>query len=260
MKKMFSCLLAIVMLVALAVPVAAVTPGFVPSVEIKPGPSIVPQPGDDGTPSYGVIVMPDGTEIPLPEGAIIITPISGKDDADEDTKKALEDAFQDLVDGFEDLLDKLVPGTTPDDIVITDIFHVDVTDDFNDFLDEGGKLKVTIAPGSDIVNALKEYKDAWTALLGNELVDNGDGTFTLIIDKNSVIALTKDVTNVDVDPENPGVSSPTTGEEEAVMAVVAVEPTMPTVNHDYSVLLLIGGVLFAGAAVALVIFACKKKA
>ncbi len=250
MKKLMALVMTMVMLVAFAVPAMAAENDFVPSVEVKPGPEIIVGTDDEnGTPSYGTIVMPDGTKIPLPEGSITITPISKADSATEDIEEALKDAFEelsgaesleDLIDQLKEILEEQFPGVDVDDLVITDLFHVDVSEDYEEYFEQGGKLELTISATDELILALNKKDSIWSLLFGSNFIDNGDGTYTLIIDGEGIFALLKNVLSIDVDPENPGQDSPTTG--------------------DMSYLYVIGGVLFTMMAGALLIVAKKQKA
>ncbi len=227
MKKLCSILLAVMMLAACVLSVSAAENDFVPSIELKPGPGIVPGTTEDGTPSYGEIVMPDGTIIPLPEGAIVITPIANADSAAEEIEKALTEAYDKLVgaDSLEELIENLkdvIGDIDSDDIVITDLFHVDVIGEYENYIDEGGKLHITLSATEDLIAALIEKDGTWKALFGDTFIDNGDGTYTLVIDGDGIFAFAKNVTSVDVDPENPGQDSPTTGDTTYVYVIGAV--------------------------------------
>jgi len=227
MKKLFSVLFAVLMLATCVLSVSAAENDFVPSIELKPGPGIVPGTTEDGTPSYGEIVMPDGTVIPLPEGTIVITPIAKADSAAEEIEKALNEAYDKLVgsESLEDLIDNLkevLGDIDSDDLVITDLFHIDVTGEYENYIDEGGKLHITLSATEDLIAALIEKDGTWKALFGDSFIDNGDGTYTLVIDGDGIYAFAKDVTSVDVDPDNPGQDSPTTGDNTYVYVIGAV--------------------------------------
>ena len=246
MKKILAGVMAVVLMVSCCITTMAAPSDFVPSIELKPGPGLVEQVTQDGRPGYGIIVMPDGTEIPVPGGAIIITPIVDADDADEAIRDALENAYDqlqnsgsldELVDNLQEILDSIANGTDVDDLVITDIFHIFVTDEYREYLEQGGKLHVKLDVDSDVIAALKKLGDEWSALFGDNLIDNGDGTYTLIIDQSCVIAFMRDAGNVDVDYNDPEQSSPQTG--------------------DFTVVMLIGVAALVGCAALL--FAAAKK-
>lgn len=228
MKKIMTIMLSLLLIASMVMPAAAATDDFVSSIEIKPGPGVVDTPTTGGEPAFGVIVLPDGTEVVIPEGSIIITPIGGKEDADEETQKALEDAYNDLknsqtldelIDNLQDILDQIAPGTEVKDLVITDIFHVDLDDEYEKYLDQGGVLKITIKSDADLIASLLDANGEWNTLFGDKFVDNGDGTYTMYITDLGVFALFKDAGSVDVDPDKPGVSSPTTSDNTLVLTV-----------------------------------------
>ncbi len=245
MKKLFSVLLAVLMLATCVLAVSADENDFVPSIELKPGPGIVPGTTEDGTPSYGEIVMPDGTVIPLPEGSIVITPIAKADSAADEIENALKEAYDKLVgaDSLEDLienLEEILGDIDAEDLVITDLFHVDVTGEYENYVDEGGKIHITLSATDDLIAALIEKDGAFKTLFGDNFIDNGDGTYTLIIDGDGIFAFLKNAASVDVDPDNPDQDSPTTG--------------------DTTYVYVIGAVVFAMMAGALLVASKKQKA
>ena len=227
MKKCLTMLLALAMLVALMLPVSAAKSDFVPSAEVKPAPGVVEKPGEDGTPAVGEIVMPDGTVIPVPGTDIIITPLSGADDAEKpSTTEALKDAYDSIKDAedLEDVVDLgewIKDGIDPDDLVVSDMFHVDL-DEYKDKLDEGGEFTITFEVDGDIVGVLVYIDGKWTVLPKDKFIDNGDGTYTLKLSQSCVVAFVKNVGSVDVDPEQPGVSSPTTGDMTVMYVVMGM--------------------------------------
>ena len=230
MKKILAGMMAVVLMMSCCILTAAAPNDFVASIELKPGPGLVEQETQDGRPGYAIIVMPDGTEIPVPNGGIIITPLVDADDAEDAIREALEDAFEqlqsigsldELVDNLQEILDSIANGTDVDDLVITDIFHIFVTDEYREYLEQGGKLHVKLDVDSDVIAALKNIGDEWSALFGDNLIDNGDGTYTLIIDQSCVIAFARDAGQVDVDYNDPEQSSPQTGDFTVVMMIGA---------------------------------------
>lgn len=249
MKKMMTMLLAAVMVFAMMLPVAAAKSDFVPSAEVKPAPDVVEKPTEDGTPAVGEIVMPDGTVIPVPGTTIIITPLEGADDAEKPTTTdALKEAYQDLLDAedlsevipdLDKILEDLGEDVDKDDLVISDLFHVDL-DEYQDQLDEGGKFRVTFEVDGDILFAMILVDGEWVPITGENFIDNGDGTYTLLLSQSGVVAFVKNAASVDVDPEDPGVSSPTTG--------------------DMSMLYVVMGSVLLFAAVAFAAAAKKQKA
>lgn len=217
MKKSMTLLMALVMLVAMMLPVSAAKSDFVPSAEVKPAPGIVEKPTEDGTPAVGEIIMPDGTVIPVPGTEIIITPLAGADEAKKpSTTEELKDAYDSIknaedLEDVADLDDLIKDGVDPDDLVISDMFHVDL-DEYKDKLDEGGEFEITFEVDGDVVGVLVYIDGKWTVLPKDKFTDNGDGTYTLKLSQSCVVAFVKNAGSVDVDPEKPGVSSPTTGD------------------------------------------------
>lgn len=250
MKKIASILFALVMALSLAATVAAAPGDFVPSAEVKPGPGIVEKPDEDGKTVIGQIVMPDGTIIKVPGGAIVITPIkdadSAKDPSITDDLNASKDdvdnvgSLDDLVDSLQDILDQIADGVDVDDLVITDMFHIYISDEYVEYLEEGGVLQITLKVPEGTLLTLTDINGVWGALFGDKFVDNGDGTYTLYITDIGTYAFVKDSGKVDVDPDSPGVSSPTTG--------------------DNTIVYVLMGSAFAMAAVAFLVAAKKQKA
>ncbi len=230
MKKMMAVLLAVVLVMTLSLSVMAAPSDFVPSAEIKPAPGIVDQPTEDGTPAVGVIIMPDGTIIPVPSDAIIITPLEGADDAvPPSIGDALDNSFddvnnasslEDLIDSLQDILDQIANGVSADNLVITDMFHIYLTDEYAKYLDEGGKLQLILRAPAGVLMTFADINGVWSALFGDSFIDNGDGTYTLIISDIGTYAFVKDAGKVDVDPDAPGVSSPTTGDKTTLYIVI----------------------------------------
>ncbi len=231
MKKILACVLSMVMLLTCTVTAMAAPNDFVPSIEQKPGPGLVQQQTQDGRPGYGIIVMPDGKEIAVPESDIIITPIGDADKAEDDVREALEnalesikdaDSLEEIIKNIQDLLDTLADGTDADDLVITDLFHVGVTNDYKELLDKGGKLQLKFDGLSGLIAAMKKDNGKWSSLLDGLFKDNGDGTYTLIIDSEGVFAFLRDAGKVDVDYSDPEQSSPQTGDMTVLMIVSAL--------------------------------------
>ncbi len=246
MKKIFAVALALVMMVTMMVPVFAATDDFVPSIEIKPGPGVVVRPNEEGVIIGGEIITPDGEVIEVPEVSIIVTPFGGAENADDETKKALDEAFDDLskadsikdvIEGLEDVIDAIIPGGKVEDLIISDLFHVDVDGNYDEYVEEGGVVKVTYELPDDKVIPVVKVDGKWQPLSSDKYVINADGTITITVTPGTIVAFLKDSGVVNVDPENPGQSSPVTGVDTTAVAVIAV--------------------LFAGAAVAF--FASAKK-
>ncbi len=229
MKKMGSLILAMVMLVVCTFSVSAAGNDFVPSIEIKPGPGIVENPAESG--NGGIIIMPDGTEVIVPVSEIIITPIAQAGEADDHIRQALEEAFADIngassvadiIGGLQGILDQIADGVVAEDLVISDLFHVDLTGDYAKYVEEGGTLTITFSASSDVAVALSKIGGAWSAVYGDSVILNADGSITMTINSIGVYAFLKNAAQVDVDPEDPGVSSPTTGYDFTTGVVIAV--------------------------------------
>lgn len=252
MKKFFVMFLAIMMMAAMMLPAAAATNDFVPSISIKPGPGIVEKPGEDGSSYVGEIVMPDGSVIRIPAAAIIVTPYAEKDSAKEATKTALENAYNELsgADSLDqvvtDLTEKLAtiaPDVAVEDLIVSDLFHLEVIGEYAAYIEQGGVLNITYKVSEGFIVALLKT-DAWKTMVKQTVtrsfIDNNDGTITVTMSNQDIVAFLKDSTVIDVDPDNPDQSSPVTG--------------------DYTVVYLTIAGLFAAVAVLFFVVAKKQEA
>ena len=182
MKRTVAILLAIVILCGLAVPAAA--EDFVPSISYKDHPEV---------PDTPELTDKEGkTEEKLDDGCVIIIPVS--DAADKPAKDRTEDE-QLLVDLYEQLEDgsmKLPYAEDSGDMVVRDLIVVEMECDdghVDDLKKPETQLKVTFDLGVDAdteVVVMAYIEDQWVPLAG--LVNNGDGTVTILLDEPCPLA------------------------------------------------------------------------
>lgn len=174
MKRAIVWTVMLTLLVCLASPVFAAE--FVPSITDKNSPDIVPEEGN-----AGAIVDPNGDIIDyIPEGQLIITPVSQVDtskDIPEEAREQLKELYEDLLSG-----DSVLPypdGIDPEDMVIRDLFDVSIKGEL-DLGDNG--LQVTFdldVDGKTEVYGFAFVNGEWMIL--DNMVNNGDGTMTVIL-------------------------------------------------------------------------------
>ena len=197
MKKALCILTAFLICVSLAVPAFAATNTFVPSISYKDHPD-----ADDFE-----LCDPDGNKIePIAGECLIITSIQ---DALNGTDTGIsEEARQTLLDLYEQLEDgsmKLPYKEDAEDMVIRDLFDASVyCDDAHreELKKPGVCIKLTfdlgIAPGVDAV--VMVYVDGqW--VYAESVVNNGDGTITVVLEDICPIAIS--VKNGDEDAAPP---------------------------------------------------------
>lgn len=250
MKKMFSILLAVMILAMTVIPAAAASNSFVPSIEGKYSPKIILQTDSKGNSAAAIIYDKDGHEITgVPESAVIITPLSGTDDAANVIKEALDyaqkqikdaDNLGDLTDEVNAYLKENYPEISLDDLVVSQLFDVRLDDKYSKYLNDGAYFNVQLDFGESFLFFLLSQDKAWT-LCKDYKVDGS--VVTLNLSEPTQVALVKSnysPSGVPSDKNNSEVKSPQTG--------------------DYANVLLISlGVLSAvGAALFIVMFARNK--
>lgn len=232
MKKVLTSVLALVLSVLLVVPTLAAKSDFVPSAEIKGAPNFIEQILPDGTVVIGNIVLPDGASVSVPKGEIVITPLLNADtavpsiigDQLNQAHKELLDAgsLTDIIPNIDEILSQIDENVNVDDMAITQLFHVFLNDEYSKYLDEGGVLAVTFDADDAVMLGLLNANGEWDTLFGDDFVDNGDGTYTVRLKKSGVIALLKNASSISVNPDAPGVSSPTTSDSTSVYTTLFV--------------------------------------
>lgn len=250
MKKMFSILLAVMIIAMTVIPAAAASDSFVPSIEEKYSPTIVLQTDSKGNSVAAIIYDKDGHEITgVPEGSVIITPLSDADDAANAIKEALyyaqkqiqdADNLGDLTDEVNVYLKEHYPEMSLDDLVVSQLFDVRLDDEYSKYLTDGAYFNVKLDLGESFLFALLSQDKVWSLCKDYKL----DGSVvTLNLSAPTQVALVKSnysPSGVPSNKNNAEVKSPQTG--------------------DYTNILLISlGVLSAvGAALFIVMFARSK--
>lgn len=232
MKKVLTSVLALALSVLLILPTLAAKSDFVPSVEIKDAPSFIEHVLPDGTVVVGNILLPDGVSISVPKGDIVITPLLNADTAvpsiiGDQLNQAFEEltnagSLKDVLPNIDEILSQADKDISVEDLVISQLFHVYFNDDYLKYLDEGGVLAVTFDADDAVMMGLLQANGEWNALFGDDLIDNGDGTYTIRLKKPGVIAFLKHASSVSVNPDAPGVSSPTTSDSTSVYMTLFV--------------------------------------
>lgn len=195
--------------------ISAFAAEFTPSVEEKDGPEAV------GGESVATIYDKDGNVVyNVPKGELVITPVSDKDNADDDIKNRLEDAqkdlnnnsLTDLVPDFANVWAGATGGAPISNAVVSDIFDVTLIGDSAAKFGTGNTIKFALdAQGID-------KDDKFVVIMkpaggtGWQVVDytiDADGNIVINTDVLGVFAIVKDSGNVVIDPSAP--SSPQTG-------------------------------------------------
>lgn len=197
MKKVLSCMLVVVMLLSFTM--AASAAGFVPSVSYKPAPEIVD------------IVDHEHND------CIIITPVADakeSEDLTEEKKDALLEQYEKLSDPDTKISDLV--ADFEDDLVVKDLFDVtiicsELTEDLHDGETIDVVLKTPVAEKGEIY-AMVYVDGKWTKV---PAVNNGDGTITLTLSGEGIVALL-------VPAEEAGVDIPDTGDNSKVIMWSAI--------------------------------------
>lgn len=233
MKKI-AMLMSLVLVVALlTVPAAAVE--FTPSAESKPAPSVALVVDQTGATVAAIIYDGQGTYvIGVPDGDLIVTPVSERDQAPTEISEALKSAYEqiqsvgslsDLVPGIEQALRAINSELSVSDLVIRDLFDVRVTGTYKEYLDEEGnkitiRFDLNLSPDATLL-VLHNYSGSdWEVIDNDRVVINDDGSVDVTFDSLSPVAFVVDAANVKVDPNGP--TSPQTGDNGISIAWIAV--------------------------------------
>lgn len=246
MKKIFAAILVTALIAMMGVTVFA-EDLFMPSVEAKVAPEIVPVTDDEGNEAAALLVDAEGNAIGVSadgEGtvlSVVSVADANQASANEVTEKltgAQEqiknvNTLADLSAGLGDALaDKIASSSDPAtselevaDLVVSQLFDVSLLNGDNvETLPEGASLVFTLqtnlTSGDFFVLLHNVQGSDWEVVENAVLADNG--ALTVTVDSLSPFALVVDKpANMDVDPDGP--DSPQTGVEfNALYAVAAV--------------------------------------
>mgnify|MGYP001482883225 CR=1 FL=1 len=196
MKKILSVILMVIFAFFVSAPALAAT--FVPSVEQKQAPEIVV----DSSGNAATITDREGNSTSVSSGAIIITPLSQADQAeDADMAATMETAYAQLkkstslsgiCSNFNDVLSEIDASLTEDDMVARDLFDISLYGDAKQLLSNGGTIRITLATtlSQDTPRMVLHYQsDSWNALDPENVTANADGSTTITVDNLSPFAI-----------------------------------------------------------------------
>ena len=189
MKKVICLLAALVMMLSIAMPAFAAENTFVPSIDYKPDPEIVPVQDEKGEDYIGVIRDANGEILSyVGHGCILITPVAYIWDEEIEVSEPVRELLQYLYDALSsgDMTipyDKHEADLDPANMVIRDLFDVRwVCDEHREMVEkEGVVFEITfdmgvVADAQLYAMTYDEETKEWTPVV--ELVNNGDGTVT----------------------------------------------------------------------------------
>ncbi len=215
-----------VIMTAAVITGSAFAADFTNSVTAKDAPEVVTVKTADGNDAAGIIYDADGKEVAAAGvGEVVVTPYSKKDSQNDTIKSKLEKAYEqagdksvtDLSADASKVLDGA--GLKADEVVVSDVFDVDVTDDILTKLNESGNtLKITFKANvnkGDFLMVMTNCGildgDSWKVVPAENVVINGDGTVTVTFTELCPVLFVTDGAAVSVDPAGP--NSPQTSDD-----------------------------------------------
>ena len=218
MKKALSCMLVIVMLTFAFTSVVSGA-GFVPSVSYKPAPEIVDIVGHEHN------------------DCIIITPVAKVEESKVLTvekKKIFLEQYEKLSDPDTKISDLI--SDFKNDLVVKDLFDLTVIcSELTEHLKDGKTvdvvLRTPLANNTDIYSMIY-VNGKWSKL---PVVNNGDGTITLTISDEGVIALLVPAESVDMEAPETGDNSKVIMWSVVMVAALALIIVLVFVNRRISV-------------------------
>lgn len=221
MKKVVVLLVAVALMVAMTVP--AFASGFTPSVTAKPAPTVVPQIGSDGKEYDAIIRDADGNVVAdVPNGYLIVTPVSEADIAAAEIKSRLETAYQtiqsassltELNGQLEQTIKEIAPDISADDLVVRDLFDVALMGDYAQYLQEPGStitVRFELSADSALLLAVLGSMDGVTwSIVSDDLIGRDGYIVEIVLERLGVFAFVFDNSKLSVDPNGP--KSPQTG-------------------------------------------------
>lgn len=182
--------MAFVLMFALCVPAFADTDDVRPSVEAKPAPEIV----NDASGNPMVSIIDDtGAEISKIGAEITVTPLADASAATEAIKTALQSAFNEVK--ATSSLTTLIPnlgvmlgtGTTADDLVVTDLFDITLSGNYESEVGQSNRsLKITFTTSAtEAPYVAVKCSNTWVAIDSSKITyTSGDpSTVTVIFDE-----------------------------------------------------------------------------
>ena len=225
-KKIFTMFLSIALAAALSIPAMAAE--FTPSVEGKPAPDVVTQTDSKGNECAAIIYDENGAEVTgVPNGDLIITPVSADNAPSAEIKENLMAAYEqlqsvssltDLSDELESVIKEMSPSLTVDDLVVRDMFDVSVSGAYADYLSqEGHSIEIRFNLSAD-ANSLAAVLhniagSTWETVSNDRITLNRDKTVDVVFYELSPVAFLFDAGQLNTDPNAP--DSPQTGEPES---------------------------------------------
>ena len=217
-KKLSALLLTTVLVCASAVPVFA--DNFTSSVTQKEAPTIETVKMADGTEVGAIIYDKDGKEV---EGValddIVITPISS-DKASDELKEANDEikaaaSLKDICADIETTLAKTGSDAKVEDLVVSDLFDVQLPEEAEKLLQEEGntitiRFNLGAKQGELLMSMVNCDGTKWEMVNQDGIKINADGTVDVTFDKFCPVAFVKDSAAVSVNPNGP--SSPQTSD------------------------------------------------
>lgn len=197
MKKAFVWILVLAMVSALAAPVYATGAIFVPSIEDKGAPELVPSVGDDDEVIYGEVIDEEDNVVKVVvEEDMIIAPIFNAEILPEDEAEKLYEAYEVLSSAETDTFEE-VPGLeekakeafgediTSEDLIIRDLFGIAISEDLEEKLEPEGvtltlTFKLNVAADTVVIVATK-CDETWEIV--DNVVNNGDGTVSVTFER-----------------------------------------------------------------------------
>ncbi len=173
---------------------------FTPSVSGKPAPGLVAADGDD----YVAVIKTVDDEIGIPEGYLVITPLSERDIVTdvmngEHLTWAYDSILRDEINTveLEAALTAMNSGLTAADMIIRDLFEATAYGEYVEKLyDENNYVVMTldaqISKGTTLVVLYSSDSAVWQVLPAENVVINDNGTITVSMNKLGAIALMVD--------------------------------------------------------------------
>lgn len=222
MKKILSITLAVALSITLALPASAAN--FTQSVQGKEAPDVVPvSTGTTGNVAAEIRNAEGVVVAEVPVDALIVTPVSQRDNADTDIGTALDQAYQQInsVDTLDELTSDIIPALetmsseiTVADLVVRDLFDVTVRDENETYLNTAGN-SITIRFALDLnpdalLMVLHNYSGSeWEVIQNDQVVRHENGDVSVTFNSLSPVAFVVDGGEVEIDPNAP--TSPQTG-------------------------------------------------